>query len=119
MMKFRLLILLLIIGFAGFAQQKNIALHKPVSVSSEDKNYPAKNVTDGIISRSSKWQAGTNKAPHILEIDLQKYYNITEIIVHSGITDAEKKPNEMNQAAGFWSAKNFKIRLNTELEIYF
>lgn len=110
MMKFRLLILLLIIGFAGFAQQKNIALHKPVSVSSEDKNYPAKNVTDGVISRNSKWQAGTNKAPHILEIDLQKYYNITEIIVQSGITDVEKKPNEMNQAAGFWSAKNFKLQ---------
>lgn len=110
-MKFKLSILLsLFSSFTVYAQHSNIALHKPVSVSSADKNFPAKNVTDGIISRNAKWQASTNKAPHILEIDLQKYYNITELIVHSGITDAEKKPTEMNQAAGFWSAKNFKMQ---------
>ena len=111
MMKFKLpIIILLFSSFSTYAQQTNIALHKPVSVTSEDKNFTAKNVTDGVISRNSKWQASTNKAPHILEIDLQKYYNITELIVHSGVTDVEKKPNEMNQAAGFWSAKNFKMQ---------
>ena len=92
------------------AQQNNIALHKPVSVSSEDQAYPAKNITDGVISRTSKWQAGNGKAPHVLEIDLQKYYNIHRIVVHSGITDQEKKPDEMTQAAGFWSVKNFKMQ---------
>ena len=90
--------------------QENIALHKPVSVSSEDQAFPAKNITDGKINRTSKWQASTNKAPHIVEIDLKKYYNINELIVHSGITDQEKKPNEMTQVAGFWSVKNFKLQ---------
>jgi hypothetical protein len=90
--------------------QENVALHKPVSISSEDKAFPAKNITDGLINRNAKWQAGTAKAPHIIEIDLQKYYAITELVVHSGITDQEKKPNEMTQAAGFWSVKNFKMQ---------
>jgi|GEM_PF-575296 len=93
-----------------YAQSKNIALHKPVTVISADPNFPAKNITDGVISRNSKWQAATNKAPHIIEIDLQKYYNVHEVKVHSGIPDQEKQPNEMNQAAGFWSVKNFKLQ---------
>jgi hypothetical protein len=107
-----LILISFLISQPGFvqAQETNIALHKPVSVSSVDKANPAKNVTDGVISRTSKWQAGNNKAPHILEIDLQKYYNITRLIVHSGITDQEKKADEMSQAAGFWSVKNFKLQ---------
>ncbi|MEJ5993754.1 discoidin domain-containing protein [Pedobacter sp. Du54] len=110
-MKIKLfLVLVLFSGVGAYAQHVNIALHKPVSTSSEDKLFPAKNITDGIISRNSKWQAGNNKAPHIVEIDLQKYYNITELVVHSGILDAEKKPDETTQAAGFWSAKNFKMQ---------
>jgi hypothetical protein len=95
---------------SAHAQQTNIALHKPVIVSSEDKLFPALKITDGIISRTSKWQAGTNKAPHTVEIDLRKYYNITGITVHSGITDPEKRLDEMAQAAGFWSVKNFKLQ---------
>ncbi len=115
MRKYRLVIFLVSLSAAVMAQdqpavQMNIALHKPVFASSEDQAFPAKNVTDGAISRRSKWQAGTNKAPHLLEIDLQRYYNIDELVVHSGITDAEKKPDEMTQAAGFWSAKNFKMQ---------
>lgn len=113
MKKTNLIILtFLVVVFSGLETraQTNIALHKPVVVSSEDKNFPAKNITDGIISRTSKWQAATNKAPHIIEIDLQHYYNLTAIIVHSGITDQEKKPDELSQAAGFWSAKNFKLQ---------
>lgn len=105
-----LLIGLVAINGQAFAQQHNLALNKPVSVSSEDKNYPAKNITDGKISRNSKWQASTSKAPHIIEIDLQKYASVTEIIVHSGILDQEKKSDEMVQAAGFWSVKNFKLQ---------
>jgi hypothetical protein len=110
-MKLKLSILVLLVSsWATYAQQVNIALNKPVTTSSEDKAFPAKKITDGIISRSSKWQAGTNKAPHIVEIDLLKYYNITELVVHSGILDSEKKADEMTQAAGFWSAKNFKMQ---------
>lgn len=111
MMKLRFpLLLLLFSSFAAYAQHANIALYKPVSVSSEDKTFPAKNITDGIISRNSKWVAGNNKAPHLVEIDLQKYYNINKLVIHSGIADAEKKPDELTQAAGFWSAKNFKMQ---------
>jgi hypothetical protein len=92
------------------AQQVNVALHKPVWASSEDKLFPAAKITDGIISRNSKWQASTGKAPHTIEIDLGKYYNVTDLIVHSGISEKEKKADEMTQAAGFWSVKNFKLQ---------
>ena len=50
------------------------------------------------------------KAPHILEIDLQKYCNINRIVLHTGIPESERTPAEASQAAGFWSAKNFKIQ---------
>lgn len=92
------------------AQQKNVALHKPVTVSSEHPQYPAKNIVDGKISRTAKWEADNGKAPHTVEIDLQKYFHIEKINVHTGILDSEKKPGEMTQAAGFWSMKNFKIQ---------
>jgi hypothetical protein len=92
------------------AQQQNIVLNKQVTVTSEDPNNPAKNAVDGKISRTSKWVASTGKAPHIFEIDLLKYYTINELRVHSGITDSEKKPDEMVQAAGFWSIKNFRMQ---------
>lgn len=101
---------LILQAFNGSAQQNNLALHKPVSVSSADQAFPAKNITDGLISRTSKWQAANGRAPHIVEIDLQKYCNLNRIVVHSGITDQEKKADEMTQAAGFWSAKNFKLQ---------
>ncbi len=92
------------------AQQQNITLNKPVTASSEDAANPAKNAVDGKITRTSKWVAATSNAPHIFEIDLLKYYTINELRVHSGINDAEKKPDEMVQAAGFWSIKNFKMQ---------
>jgi hypothetical protein len=102
-------ILFFLINKSNFAQQ-NIARNKPVTATSEDlKNLSAKAV-DGVISRSSKWVASTNKAPHIFEIDLLQYYTINEIRVHSGIMDSEKKADEMGQAAGFWSLKNFKLQ---------
>lgn len=94
----------------AFAQTENVALHKPVSVSSEAKGFPGANIVDGKISRVSKWEAANGKAPHIAEVDLRKYYNLTEIRIYTGIKDEEKKPDEMNQAAGFWSAKNFKLQ---------
>lgn len=100
------------IGFLtpAWGQEKNLALHKPVTATSEDKQYPAKNVVDGIINRKSKWMTSSGKAPHILEIDLQKYCNINEVDVYTGIEEAERTPAETTQAAGFWSAKNFRMQ---------
>src|SRR5687767_9179494 len=85
---------------------RNVALGKPVTASSESPAHPARGAVDGVISRTSKWEAATGRAPHVLEVDLQKYCAIEEIRVHSGIVDAEKRANEMTQAAGFWSLKN-------------
>lgn len=92
------------------AGQQNVSLGKPVTVTSEAAGFPASNMVDGKISRTSVWQASSNKAPHIVEIDLKKYYTVTELRMHSGILDTEKRPNEMTQAAGFWSVKNFKLQ---------
>jgi len=94
----------------SYAQEVNVALHKPAEANSEAPGFPAKNVTDGVITRNSKWMSANVKPPHILEINLQKYCNITAIIVHTGIPDAEKTAAEATQAAGFWSAKNFKLQ---------
>ncbi|HEV8080337.1 MAG TPA: discoidin domain-containing protein, partial [Chitinophagaceae bacterium] len=94
----------------SFSQEKNIALHKPVTATSEAVGFPVANIVDGKISRISKWEAANSRAPHIVEIDLKKYYNLTELRIYSGILDGEKKADEMNQAAGFWSVKNFKMQ---------
>src|SRR5690606_24160219 len=99
-----------LLSCSALAQRKNIALHKPVWTSSTDTKFQPRYITDGKISRDSKWQAGTTKAPHVVEVDLQHYYDITGLAVHSGLKDDEKKPDEMTQAAGFWSAKNFKLQ---------
>lgn len=100
----------LLSGFTAAAQQQNIALHKPVAVTSETAAGPAAKITDGKISRTARWEAANGKAPHIIEIDLKKYYTIQELRVHTGIMDTEKRPDEMTQAAGFWSMKNFKLQ---------
>ncbi|MDQ3683432.1 MAG: discoidin domain-containing protein, partial [Bacteroidota bacterium] len=105
-----IVILFLFMNKISFSQEKNIALNKPVIATTEAANFPATNMVDGKISRTSKWEAANGKAPHIIEIDLRKYYSITELRVHSGIMDAEKKPDETTQAAGFWSVKNFKMQ---------
>ncbi|MGE6220410.1 discoidin domain-containing protein [Nubsella zeaxanthinifaciens] len=97
------------LSLASKAQQ-NLALHQPVSVSSQSANFPASYITDGKISRKSKWESANSKPPHIVEIDLQRYCSISSIVVHSGVLDEEKKPEEMQQAAGFWSLKNFKLQ---------
>ncbi len=105
-----ILLLFVLLNKVSFSQVKNIALNKPVIATSEAVGFPATNIVDGKISRTSKWEAATNKAPHIIEIDLKKYYTINEIKIHSGIMDAEKRADEMMQAAGFWSVKNFKMQ---------
>ncbi|HEY4205207.1 MAG TPA: sialate O-acetylesterase, partial [Puia sp.] len=95
---------------AAPAQGKDLALHMPVYANSENKKYPAANVTDGRITRESKWMSGDVQPPHILEINLRKYCNISRVVVHTGIPEAERTPAESAQAAGFWSAKNFKLQ---------
>jgi hypothetical protein len=110
LIKHAILIASLLINAAGYAQDKNVALHKPVVANSENSIYPAKNVVDGKITRNSKWMPGNVKPPHILEINLQKYCNISRIVVHTGIPEAERTASEATQAAGFWSAKNFKLQ---------
>jgi hypothetical protein len=105
-----IIIFLVLINTVSFSQEKNIALQKPVVTTSEAVGFPPSKITDGNISRTSKWEAANGKAPHIIEIDLKKYYTISEIKVHSGIMDAEKGSDETSQAAGFWSMKNFKMQ---------
>jgi hypothetical protein len=109
-MKYVVIALFVLMNKVSFSQEKNIALNKPVVATSEATGFPASNMVDGRISRTSKWEAANGKAPHIVEIDLKKYYTITELRIHSGIMDAEKKAGEMTQAAGFWSVKNFKMQ---------
>ncbi|HVW61306.1 MAG TPA: discoidin domain-containing protein [Puia sp.] len=92
------------------AQEKNLALHMPVYANSANGRYPAANVTDGRITRESKWMSGNVQPPHILEINLRKYCNISRVIVHTGIPEGERTSAESAQAAGFWSAKNFKLQ---------
>ena len=94
----------------SYAQEKNLALGKPVSANSENSRYPASNVVDGKITRESKWMSSNIQPPHILEVNLQKYCNISRIVVHTGIPEKERTPAESVQAAGFWSAKNFKLQ---------
>ena len=100
----------LFISGSLYPQQTNVALNKPVVANSENENYPAKNAVDGKITRESKWMSGDVVPPHILEVDLVNYCDVNKIVVHTGIPEDELTPAEASQAAGFWSAKNFKIQ---------
>lgn len=100
------------IPFMGIlADNVNVALHKPVTASSQQKEFPASNVTDGIISRKSSWTSAQGaRAPHILDLNLQKYYDIDRVVIYTGIPESEKTEQEKGQAPGFWAMKNFKIQ---------
>lgn len=104
-------ITLVFLGY-GYAQEKkvNLALNMKVEASSEMSEYPVSNIVDGKITRESKWMSATNKAPHVIEINLEQYCNIYEIRIHSGIPEDERTAAEKNQANGFWSVKNFNIQ---------
>ncbi|MEJ7691860.1 discoidin domain-containing protein [Daejeonella sp.] len=93
-----------------YSQQKNLALGKSVTANSENPQYPVHNVVDGKITRNSKWMSDNVRPPHILEIDLKEYCNISGIVIHTGIPDSERSAAEFSQAAGFFSAKNFKLQ---------
>lgn len=100
------------IPFMGIsADNVNVALHKPVITSSQQKEFPASNVTDGVISRKSSWTSAKGvRAPHILDLNLQRYYDIDRVVIYTGIPDPEKTEQEKGQAPGFWAMKNFKIQ---------
>ena len=68
----------IVMPFLGLhADNVNVALHKPVTASSQQKEFPASNVTDGIVSRKSTWMSGKSaRPPHTLDINLERYYNI-------------------------------------------
>ena len=103
--------LILIACCLPFVSAQNIALNKPAIASSEEKAYPATNATDGKITRESRWISSQDaRPPHILEIDLQKYYNVTSVVVHTGIPEPELTTSETGKAAGFWSAKHLKLQ---------
>lgn len=92
------------------ADETNLALGKPVIANSAAPGYPASNVVDGRTTRNSKWQSANITPPHILEINLQRYCDISKIVIHTGIPESERTPAESSRAAGFWSAKNFKLQ---------
>ena len=103
--------ILFFVGFPPFVSAQNVALNKPAIASSEEKAYPAANVTDGKITRESSWMSSKNtRPPHILEIDLQKYYNINAVVIYTGIPESELTASETGKAAGFWSAKHLKLQ---------
>ena len=84
------------------ADNVNVALHKPVIASSQQKEFPASNVTDGVISRKSSWISDPNaRAPHILDVNLQRYYDIDRVVIHTGIPESEKTEQEKGKAPGF------------------
>jgi hypothetical protein len=98
--------------FSGLthAQQKNLALGRTVTANSESPQYPVGNVVDGKITRNSKWMSGNVRPPHVLELGLKEYCNISQVVIHTGIPEAERTAAESSQAAGFFSAKNFKLQ---------
>ncbi len=109
---FLALYFIIAVSFAGKnPDMTNVARNKPVTASSEVEKYPAANAVNGKISRHEKWMTIPEAIPpHILDIDLQKYYRINRIVIHTGIPEEERTPGESLQAAGFWSVKHFKLQ---------
>ena len=111
---FSTLLILLSSGLMGHIQSvkaQNIAKNSPVFSSSETEKYPAANAVDGKITRESKWMTNaTALPPHFLEINLQKYFYINKVIVHTGIPDDELTSGETVQAPGFWAVKHFRLQ---------
>lgn len=102
----------LAVPFLGLqADDVNVALRKPVTASSQQEKFPVSNVTDGVISRKSTWMSAESaRPPHMLDINLERYYNIDKIVIYTGIPENELTESEKGKAPGFWSMKNFKIQ---------
>ncbi|MDR1666638.1 MAG: discoidin domain-containing protein [Bacteroidales bacterium] len=107
----QIIVIFMLAGYFPIVSSQNIAWNKPVTVSSQEKSYPAKNLTDGQITRESCWMSAKEaRPPHIIEVDLQKYYNIGAVVVHTGIPESELRADEKDKAAGFWSVKHLKLQ---------
>lgn len=53
------------------------------------------------------------RTPHILDLNLQKYYDIDRIVIYTGIPEPEKTEQEKGQAPGFWAMKTSKFSIGT------
>ncbi len=75
----------LAVPFLGLqADDVNVALRKPVTASSQQEKFPASNVTDGVISRKSTWMSAESaRPPHMLDINLERYYDINKIVIYT------------------------------------
>ncbi len=74
----------------------NVALNKPVTVSSVHGSYSGAKAVDGkLLENSSRWIAGKGEAlPQWLEIDLQGSYSIYAIGLYTGIDKYSLPLNE-------------------------
>lgn len=105
------LFLILAATMSLFAGEVNVALNKPVAVSSEDGSHPARYITDGKISRNCSWMShASSRAPHQVTVNLKQYCDVNRIVIYSGIPEKEKRNAEKGRAPGFWSIKNMKIQ---------
>ncbi len=90
---------------------QNVAQGKPVTVSSENDRYPESLIVDGGISKSSTWMPKDNaRPPHWVEINLEKYYDIEQIVLYNGIPDDAMTAREKEKAAGFYCVNNLKFQ---------
>ena len=65
--------------------QINVAIGKPVTVDSEDPDYPAWKAVEGLnYSNANRWVSDNQGYPHWIEVDLQANYNIEKIIYYVG-----------------------------------
>jgi len=95
----------------SLSAQTNVLRSSQIRVSSEDPDFPATALTDGILSRSSTWMSAKDgKAPHLVEFTLPFYARMDSIVVHTGILPEEMKASEKGRNAGFWCAKNFRLQ---------
>ena len=92
----------LAVPFLGLqADDVNVALRKPVTASSQQEKFPASNVTDGVISRKSTWMSAESaRPPHILDINLERYYDINRIVIYTGIPEKRVDGTGKRQSSG-------------------
>jgi len=109
-----LLVLFTMVNTSALCQPDSLldaARNKPVTVSSYSSDFPATMAVNGVISRNNKWMTQSDALPpHYLVVDLQHYYRIGEIVLHTGIPEHQLLNEEKLQASGFWSAKHFKLQ---------
>ena len=73
---------------------QNIALNKPVTVSSSASGQPGSAAVDGNkVDNASRWlSSGNADYPHSIEIDLQNDFSIRELRLYTGFNNKFEKP---------------------------